>query len=1244
MPSRIEHQPYEPGIQQQKQSDVSPKITQTNETLATVTADELKTKQLKQAMAIESALEKLTEESIQRMTATIESVIKTPAEIKMECDAVEKTENQLPIYHIKGDKRPYIRVQINGAESYPLLDSGAMMSLISYTDEDELLKFNSEILPSNITVTTVVQANYEITGVMWLRYDMNGESRVIQTMIVKSHKSALIVGIDFWEAFDINCMQSKNTMATQPWNSGITEQEIKPLTKTASTNAIERGSTKTSMGTGMLSMNRRVNPTVLSRVSVNLPKSSGVTYHPAITKRINSNKPVFHRYEIDMNEASDESIRETMKFESTKQAATDLIRTLLVSRPKRAIQIHELAIQPEIRTATGHDDSFEDVRRQKHTCVTEPHELTAEQQQQLEEVLKEFPYTTDSGPLNFTPIYQQSINTGNALPEMRKQYPLSPYVMKEIEKEIENLIDRDIIEPIDFSAWRWPILWVKKKTGGGRICLDARGLNKITIRDAYPTLKVDTILQNLPQAKFISCLDMTQAFHQIKIRKEDRCKTAFAIGHKFYQYKRATMGFTNSPADLAKVLDRIFGDLIPKVYHYVDDFIVLSATFEEHIGLLREVARRLRQAQLTISQKKSLFCHKKITFLGYILTEQGLQPNPERVTPIMTYKKPENVKELRRLIGLIGWYRRFIPKAAEIMAPMSDLIKGDSKKKIEWSSAADKAFEQVKEALTNAPVLSSPDYSLPYKIYTDASLTAGAAVLTQEQNGEERVIAYHSAKFSKTQSNYSATERECLAVLMGVEKFRPFIDGVEFTVVTDHASLKWLQNLKEPHGKLARWAVRLQAFNIKFEHRAGRLMTVPDALSRSIEIIEIESKEKVDDRWYNLMYNAAVTGKLHRYKVENGLLYHLSSWNTSTGERNWAMCVPNGKIKSVLEEQHDSTHFGYWKSLKNIQRLYYWPNMHQTVQDYVKSCTQCKLIKQSNENTRVPMGNYNDPKTVGRAISIDLVGPLPASKYHKHMWIIVAMDIYSRYVFVRPCTRATANNITDFLEKEVFYKFETPEEIWSDNGAQFTSKLFRDFLNEHRINHVLTPAYHPQANPVEASNKCLKTLLRNELLKRSDHTDWSSYLHKVVMKLNTTPRHPTGRSAHNIVFGKEKMQSGNEHRLIGDVNEQLGEEEMKEKREIIYEQVGEQQRAAYERNRRQYNMRAQVRTFKPGDQVYLKEQIQSSTAEAIAKKLSPLKKIMFIKEKVANSTDMYVIMDAQGKELGVYHANQIFTR
>lgn len=161
----------------------------------------------------------------------------------------------------------------------------------------------------------------------------------------------------------------------------------------------------------------------------------------------------------------------------------------------------------------------------------------------------------------------------------------------------------------------------------------------------------------------------------------------------------------------------------------------------------------------------------------------------------------------------------------------------------------------------------------------------------------------------------------------------------------------------------------------------------------------------------------ASTGKAKKYKISDGRLYHLGIFDVRTGERRWTLCVPNEKINEAMGEQHDSTNFGYWKTLKSAQRLYYWPNMHQSIYEHVKNCEACKLIKPSNENTRVHAGGYMNPKSVGRVLSVDLVGPLPASKIHKHIWIIVAIDVFSRYAFAKACTRATANVITEFLKK-----------------------------------------------------------------------------------------------------------------------------------------------------------------------------------------------------------------------------------
>lgn len=898
-----------------------------------------------------------------------------------------------------------------------------------------------------------------------------------------------------------------------------------------------------------------------------------------------------------------------------------------------------------IKTAQGANDTENDALPAKHTCVSEPHELSANQKFRLNEILKKFPYTSKTGPLNFTTDLEQEINTGDAKPEIHRQYPLSPYIQEEVNKEIEKLIERDIIMRIEYSPWRWPILWVKKKTGGGRICVDARGLNKLTIPDAYPSLNVDSILRNLPKAKFITSIDMTQAFHQILIRPEDRVKTSFAVGNNLYCYKRAIMGFRNSPADLTKLLDRIFRDLHPQVYHYVDDFIIVSETFDEHMAILQEVARRLRAANLTVSNEKSLFCHKKLTFLGYVLSESGLQPNSERIQPILSYKRPETVRDIRRLIGLVNWYRRFIPGVAELLAPLTDLTKGttkNSQQRIEWTNEIEGTFEKIQSILASEPILAMADYAKPFRIYSDASLTAGSAVLTQLQDGQEKVIYYHSVKFSSTQQNYSATERELLSVLAGVEKFRPWIDGVKFEVVTDHASIKWLQNLKEPHGKLARWAVRLQAFDIKFIHRPGKQMELPDALSRAVALIGLNDWSKTQDRWYRETAKRAQKEPLRNYKYENELLYRIGRFNSQAGDRLWKVCVPEEKIIEVLKERHEqAAHPGTWKTLRLVQNTYYWPTMQRDIYDFVTKCDICRQTKHSNESTKVPVGIYRDPERMGRMISIDLIGPLPAAKYSKHCYATVAIDCFTKYVFTRSSIRATAEDVVELVEKSIIYGYETPEVMITDNGAQFQSKTFENFLQRHKIRRLPTPAYYAQANPVESTNKTIKNMLRAELLQRhAEQRDWASYLAYVTMRLNTTPNTATGFSPHYLVYGHEKAETGDEHRIIMDATP--GRTDDGERRELIRDEAAEAQRKQFEQNRKRYNLRAKPRNFQVGDEVFIDNKQLSSAADYYTRKLATKKIPVRISK--ALGSDTYLIVDRNGKEIGRWHASLIYSR
>lgn len=1180
-------------------------------------------------------------------TQTMEDEV-TPDVFEVNVFALHTGES--PFFGKPNDERPHLNVMINGQMRSPLVDTGAMVCVLAVPDKEELAAYDTELLPIKVFINTVQAHRTPALGVMNLTYEFNNRRARVPTVIIIAKKPQIIAGMNFCRAFDVHLAIAPNCYKPKNEASIFDASDMEDLGTTTVVNVPMNGSSSPSPLTSVKNLLEelvRHTAAILAKsdqvdacrslLSVDVAlESSDVN----MAREDESQQPNVIGV-VDTKELASQLNEPMSKVENECNGASPFLNLAEFVVCESETQFGETT--HEIRTADGNDDTVRDVLPEKFESVTQPHELERMQRKMLDDVIEMFPYTPEKGPLNKNPFYVQHINLmAGAVPVQRRQYPLSPYVLKEVRVEIDKLLERDIIEPIESSPWRWPFLWVKKKNGGGRICLDARDLNKLTIPDAYPSLNVDQILRNLPKAKFITGLDMTQAFHQLEIAKEDREKTAFAVDNRFYCYKRAVMGFRNSPADLTKMLANIFHDMAPEVYHYVDDFIIMSPTFEGHVKTLKEVARRLKANNLTISREKSCFCFKRLSFLGYILTERGLEANPERIAPIMNYKRPERVKDVRRLVGLANWYRRFIHRAAEMLAPLSDLITKDSKQKIVWTEAAENAFEELKKCLTSAPILMPADYTLPFKVYTDASLIAGAGILAQEQDGRECVIAFHSVKFSKAQQNYSATERECLAVLSSIERFRPWVDGVHFTVVTDHASLKWLQELKEPHGKLARWAVRLQAFDMTFEHRPGKQMDAPDALSRAVNIVDIKPDQQTDDPWYNQLIEMASKGKTDHYKLENGFLYRRGRFHAETGDRIWSLCVPNEMVESVLKEKHDtSCHMGYWKTLRSIQNSYYWKGMHQDIYDYVTTCVTCRMIKPTNEATKVPTGAYTDPVGVGRTLYIDFIGKLPSSKRKRHMHAIVCLDGFSRFVFTQSFVRASAEKLVEFLEREIFFKFDVPELIISDNGVQFRSNIFKDLLRRYKIRHKRTPYYHAQSNAVEASNKIVKTSLRAQIMETDgEHSDWAEQLPFITMKMNTTPLTSTGQSAFFCLFGREKAQTGDEHRILFDANPERTPE--KERIEVLRDQIATQSRTAFETNRRTYDLRARIRKFKVGDVVFVHNRILSSGADQYSRKLAPLRKQAIVKEKIGQDT--YALTDMSGADYGHYHANDLMLR
>ncbi|GBO99559.1 Retrovirus-related Pol polyprotein from transposon 17.6 [Eumeta japonica] len=650
------------------------------------------------------------------------------------------------------------------------------------------------------------------------------------------------------------------------------------------------------------------------------------------------------------------------------------------------------------------------------------------------------------------------------------------------------MIDLNVIEQSE-SPWSNRTT-VVRKPGKNRFCLDARKLNQITIKDAYPLQNIDGILSRIDETYYISSVDLKYAFWQIELEPECRPYTAFTVaGRPLYQFRVMPFGLCNAAQRLCRLMDKVVPQSLKEnVFIYLDDLLVISDNFEKHLRILTEVAQCLKKANLTIGLEKSQFCFQELRYLGFIIGGGCLKTDPEKVKAIRDIRVPKTPREVRSFLGTAGWYRRFIKDFASIAAPLTDRLK--KAKKFEMTSEAIKSFEKLKQALTSAPVLRHADFSKRFWIQCDACEYGIGAVLYQISNqNEEHPIAFYSQKLNACQRNYSVTEKECLAAVMAVKKFRPYIELMPFTIVTDHASLKWLMTLKDLSGRLARWSLQLQAFDFEIEHRKGSENIVADMLSRSqdeenvVETINIEdlfdfeTTEFQSEEYLDLIKHISENKeRLPDLKIDDGFVFKRTNFDRSEdATHSWKLWVPASITSALIEKAHNSltsAHGGTAKTIEKLKRFFYWPRLSVQVKNYISNCETCKESKPSNTNLRPEIGSQVKTDRPFQKLYLDFLGKYPRSK-KGNCYIFLVLDHFSKYTLMKAMKEATTSNVIQFLTHEVFHKFGVPEIVHTDNGSQFVAKHFQNFLNTYKITHIRTPVYQPSSNASERVNQSI---------------------------------------------------------------------------------------------------------------------------------------------------------------------------
>ncbi|CAB4029730.1 Hypothetical predicted protein [Paramuricea clavata] len=456
--------------------------------------------------------------------------------------------------------------------------------------------------------------------------------------------------------------------------------------------------------------------------------------------------------------------------------------------------------------------------------------LSESQRRDIEVLVQEYQCLFPDVPSR-TDHIAHDVEINDAPPIKQHPYRLNPTKQKHLEAEIEYLLENDFIEPSQ-SSWSSPCLLVPKPDGSYRMCTDYRKLNNVTKADTYPIPRIDDCVDKIGTAKYVSKFDLLKGFWQIPLTERAKEVSAFVTPKGLYQYKVMPFGMRNSPATFQRLINNVIAE-VEGCEGYIDDVIIYSDTWEEHLKIMRKFFTRLSDAKLTINLLKSEFGCGHVTYLGHIVGQGQVKPVEAKVEAISMFPQPASKKHVMRFLGMAGYYRKFCPNFSAITEPLTRLLQKNAK--FHWTEQCQFAFEQLKAMLQRAPVLSAPDFTRPFKLAVDASdVAAGGVLLQEDQDGIDHPVCYFSRKFNKNQKNYSTIEKECLALILVLQHFNVYVSSPEVPLIvyTDHNPLVFLHKLKDNNQRLLRWSLILSEYNMVINHIKGRDNLIADCLSR----------------------------------------------------------------------------------------------------------------------------------------------------------------------------------------------------------------------------------------------------------------------------------------------------------------------------------------------------------------------------------------------------------------------------
>lgn len=798
-------------------------------------------------------------------------------------------------------------------------------------------------------------------------------------------------------------------------------------------------------------------------------------------------------------------------------------------------------------------------------------------------------FATSDSDLGCTNLITHEIPLLDDAPVRQRFRRIPPSEYDAVKTHIRQLLDSKVIRESN-SPYASPIVIVRKKDGTIRLCVDYRQLNSKTRRDTFPLPRIEESLDALSGAKWFSTLDLASGYNQVPVAEPDKMKTAFCTPFGLFEFNRMPFGLCNAPSTFQRLMERMFGSQhCQSLLLYLDDVVVYSSSIDDHLQRLGTVLSRLQHEGLKVKLSKCEFFKKEVKYLGHVISADGVSTDPDKIAAVAGWPRPNTTTEMRSFLGFASYYRRFVQGFAKMAAPLHRLVsevqrvQGRSKNQFltdSWTSECEKGFNDLKATLVSAPVLAYANFSLPFILEIDASFNGLGAVLSQEQEGKVRPIAYASRGLKPTErnmSNYSSMKLEFLALKWAVtEKFRDYLLGQKCTVWTDNNPLSHLETAKLGATE-QRWAAQLASFDFTIRYRSGRTNTNADALSRlpisetltqhlpgtaipqtlwspvpstaahqvtqaaisafpshsATELMALQQEDPVIGMFLQFWRNQRRPDRAERANLSpqvlelcrqwdriqemNGVLYRQTQ-RPDGGEDLYQLLLPACLKEEVLQHlHHGHGHQGLERTTDLVRQRCYWPLMHKDIKDWGQRCERCTLAKAVTPQIRVAMGHLLASRP-NEVLAIDFTLLEPSQDGKEN--VLIMTDVFSKFTQAIATKDQRASTVAYILVHEWFYKFGVPTRLHSDQGRNFESALISQLCSIYGTQKTRTTPWHPAGNgQCERFNRTLHDLLRTLPLEKKQN--WSKYLPQVTFAYNTTVHQSTGESPHFLMFGQE---------------------------------------------------------------------------------------------------------------------------